>query len=161
MMTRKVFVLSALAVAIGAACSGQAIVTGSQDAGSDASSRADGGGGYDPDDAGTGSSQDAARKSDASASGDGGGCTAASGSGSGGPGTCTSSTGYQCGADTREIECSCPAAKCTCKLNGVVTMEFRTSSCPSCAHTQDMLDKCGINASLGTSGGMGSTSGSP
>jgi hypothetical protein len=86
-------------------------------------------------------------------------CTEQFGGGSGGQNMCTSMANYLCGADTREIECACPAAMCTCKVNNVVTKTFGTAHCPSCGPTKDELAKCGIYPTSGGGGGGGSSSG--
>jgi hypothetical protein len=74
-----------------------------------------------------------------------GSCTGVGGASSGGPGTCGANSYYQCGGDTREIDCSCPQAQCTCLHNGVVTGTVAMNQCPSCTPTKAQLKACGIH----------------
>jgi hypothetical protein len=70
--------------------------------------------------------------------------------------SCNAEQTYTCGADSYRIDCSCPAATCTCEKNGVVVGSASYDSCPSCAMAfASAAEQCGIpsGGDIGVPGG--------
>jgi hypothetical protein len=61
-------------------------------------------------------------------------------------GACSAGRQYTCGADQYEIDCECPAAMCTCTMNGnPVGNPVSYSACPSCiSDYAPIAAACGI-----------------
>ena len=61
-------------------------------------------------------------------------------------GSCGQGESYSCGVDSYQIECSCPAATCTCKRGGTVVKTVAYGQCPSCtiAPMASYAQVCGL-----------------